>query len=225
MVLQALIVGASPYVPSQSLLRELAEGSQFVVAVDGGAETLTAADLQPDLLVGDADSVPRGLVEYLASEEVEVIIHPALKDSSDLRLALKECARRSVDRIIAVGVSGGRFDHTLAALGVLADYSSLRPEIHSDSESVWILAEDGARDLALSGEGLTFSVVALEDRATVSVEGAQWPLQHAALSPLSDLGLSNVISGGPATIVLEEGCALVIAPKMPNGQATRMDRR
>ena len=50
-----LVLAGEP--PDESLLAWRAEEADFVIAVDGGMNALIHAGIQPDLLVGDFDSL------------------------------------------------------------------------------------------------------------------------------------------------------------------------
>jgi len=95
-------------------------GVSLVVAADGGWDKAEAVGLRPDLLVGDADSLPEALFTTLAAQGVAVERSPADKDESDAELALLAAIRRGAVHVSILGALGGkRFDHSLANVGLL----------------------------------------------------------------------------------------------------------
>ncbi len=82
-----------------------------VVAVDSGYAHLTHVGVPPDVALGDFDSL--GFVPERG------ISHPAIKDKSDLELALDYVRAEGFRDIWVYGCLGGRIDHTISALQVL----------------------------------------------------------------------------------------------------------
>ena len=86
-----------------------------VVAVDGGYYGCRLAGITPDLLIGDMDSVdPADLVDARKKTRVHPISE---QDTTDLEKALRHVRAPA---ILGFGFLGKRFDHSLAALSVLA---------------------------------------------------------------------------------------------------------
>ncbi len=97
--------------------RRLARG-RFRVAVDGGYRYFARSGTNPDLLIGDFDSlggVPAGL-----SRRTEVVIHPTEKDQTDTELALDHCLEAGAREIDIIQPAIGDPDHFLANLFLLA---------------------------------------------------------------------------------------------------------
>ena len=51
------IVGAGDSLPSADVLLSLLDGSDFVIAADGGWDVLEALHVEPDVFLGDLDSL------------------------------------------------------------------------------------------------------------------------------------------------------------------------
>ncbi len=135
----------------------------YVVAADGGLDHARAAGLDPDLLVGDLDSIsPVGLA--WAVEHAQVERHPADKTCTDTELALALAARRSPDHVLLVAGAGDRLDHALAALGALGAPSLERV---AEVEGWW-----GCDHVRVARPGRP---VTLERRARHHVLGARRP--------------------------------------------------
>jgi len=95
-------------------------GVDLVVAADGGWDKAEALGLRPDLLVGDADSLPEARFLALAADGVTIERSPTTKDESDAELAVIAALRRGATHITVLGALGGkRFDHALANVGLL----------------------------------------------------------------------------------------------------------
>jgi thiamine pyrophosphokinase len=96
------------------------DGIELVVAADGGARAARDTGFAIDLIVGDGDSLgDTGLAEFTAAG-VAVERSPSDKDESDTELAVLACLARGATSIAIVGAFGGRVDHTLANVWLLA---------------------------------------------------------------------------------------------------------
>lgn len=216
-VLKAVVVGASPEGPSPTHLRRLVQGADLVVAADRGFDYCVAADVVPDLLVGDMDSVDAAELLLHGEAVPHTIRLPREKDDSDLSVALDAVGSWAEGEGCAVetvlcGVSGGRLDHQLGVLGVLATHCALRPRVREERGRLWVLgAEDRwvARDEAVV-PGQTVSMIPLESASVVSETGFHWELDHKILGALSDLGLSNIVESPEAEVFCHGGVVAVI---------------
>jgi thiamine pyrophosphokinase len=190
--------------PERPRVVELPAGAR-VIAADGGVELARELGLQIDLAVGDLDSAPDDL-------EMEVERHPADKDASDLELALREALRSEREQILVLGGTGGRIDHLLGGLLLLAaeQFSGVRVDAQLGPAAVHVLR--GER--LLTGEpGEVISLFAVHGPAVgVVTEGLRYPLRGELLEPGSTRGLSNVFVAREARIALEGGVLLAVKP-------------
>src|SRR5262245_58117127 len=91
-----------------------------VVAADGGADRALAPGLAVDVLIGDLDSIDAATLARLERDGVRVLGHPAAKDATDLELALDEALALGARHVLVVASAGGRLDHLLSSLLLLA---------------------------------------------------------------------------------------------------------
>ena len=94
-----------------------------MIGVDGGARAAAALGLALDLIVGDFDTLRADEVDALEAQGVRVLRSPHDKDATDTELALiAACDAGAVRAEIlgALGASGGRSDHSLGTIALLA---------------------------------------------------------------------------------------------------------
>ena len=178
------------------LLFELYASGGRLVGADGGADQIVAAGLKPELIIGDFDSL-QDPVGWLGKTRLMQITE---QETTDFEKSLYS-TRAPVT--VALGMTGKRFDHTLAALDAVTRYASKRFVILIDEE-----------DMALAlTEAISFSVEA-GDRVSVHPlapinfwrsDGLKYPLDAVRLAPGVRTGTSNSAPEGPFTIVPEEG--------------------
>ena len=184
----------------------------LVIAADVGAVEARRLGFAVDLLVGDMDSVPPGLVEELESRGVRVQRHPADKDATDLELALEAALAEGVERTLVVGGGGGRMDQLVGNALVMSArrFEPMRLDAVFGPAQVHVVR--GQREL-IGVPGETVSLFAVGGPARgVHASGLRWPLEGAVLEPGSSRGISNEFSHGTARLAVEDGVLLAIRP-------------
>lgn len=189
------------------------EEEDLVIAVDGGLSYCGLLQVEPDLILGDFDSVSEQEAEKL--EELErqiperILRLPCEKDDTDTLAALKEGLRRGYRDFRIYAATGGRLDHTLAniqclvylknreAAGYLVDGSGMLLVVQNET----ICFREG-----LEGYLSLFSLA--EESRGVTLEGLKYPLHKAVVSNDFPVGISNEFTGKAAAVTVEDGTLL-----------------
>ncbi|MEO8245824.1 MAG: thiamine diphosphokinase [Chloroflexota bacterium] len=206
-----VVAGGSPDPADATHLTD----ADLLVAADGGAAWLMAAGRQPDLLVGDMDSIAPTLLGELERAGVRIERHPVAKEASDLELALDAAVRAGASELTILGALGGRrLDHELANLLLLADAGwegrGVELRIVRGVTVVRALRGPGAMSLAgVPGSGVTLLPLG-DDAHGVSTTGLRFPLYGEPLHLGRSRGLSNVVETSPARVELAAGTLLII---------------
>ncbi|MDO4182511.1 MAG: thiamine diphosphokinase [Coriobacteriia bacterium] len=212
-----------------------------VVAVDGGFRHVRACGVQPALALGDFDSL--GYVPDCPQVER----HQAMKNESDLELALRRAQEEGVGKVVLYACLGGRLDHTLAALQTMAAAAEAGMEVQAVSLGAPAGEDPAAGPFALhvlvgpatlriqappqagtaSAEDLlqgTVSVLSATDRCRgVTERGLLYQLDNHTLTNRTSRGLSNELVGTAAEISLDEGTLFVLYPAALEAAQNRKD--
>ena len=170
------------------------EETEFVIGVDKGLEFLYKHEIKPDYIVGDFDSVPKGLVDYYREEaDVPIREFNPVKDASDTEIALRLCLGLNRKEIWILGGTGNRIDHLWANIQCL----QIALDAGADARIV-----DSHNQIRLLDKGITlkreeafgkyFSLFPMElpvDALTIT--GAKYPLKNHFLKPDDSLCVSN----------------------------------
>ena len=193
--MKALIVGNRPL---GSKVIELAK-DKLVVAADAGADRLLKYNIIPDQIIGDLDSIS----DKATTKLEEWIVSNKNVQKTDLEKATNYAFEKGASEIQIIGWSGGRIDHTLAALGL-----AFNPRISLIDENFTVEAVTDSK--TIEGEECTlFSLMAMPE-ARVSVTGARWNLQHEKLK-MGGRGVHNEIgTSGKVNIECHSGNLLLI---------------
>lgn len=184
--------------------------ADLVIAADGGALPLLARERWPNLVIGDLDSIDTPALARLEQRGVSIIRHPRAKDETDLELALLHAAEQGADQIDVLGALGGRWDHTLANVALLAlpELVGRRVRLLADRQTLFLVRDTAA----LEGQrGDTVSLLPITAAAEgVTTEGLQYPLSDATLSFDRARGVSNVLLDPPGRVSVRAGLLLVV---------------
>ena len=97
--------------PGKALLRACAKEADWTIAADRGLEAFDAAGVEPNLLIGDMDSIrPDILARYEGKLEERRL--NCIKDDTDGVDALDVALKRGATEIIFLGALGGRHGRT-----------------------------------------------------------------------------------------------------------------
>ena len=214
--MQALILANGElYQPDVLRKRIRAEVFDLVLGADGGAHHACTLNVTLDAIIGDLDSL-----SDLGQQDIsntKFVSFPAEKDETDLALALLYAEEQGADRIVMVGVIGGRMDMTIANILLLADASlrSRRIEVWHGEQTGWIIKPPGED---ISGHpGDTVSLVPLAGHASgITTKGLKYALNDEELTFVPSRGISNLLEEPSAHIKLSKGLLLVV--HTPAGQ-------
>lgn len=213
--MRALIVAAGDAPDRAGLDRTWpgwSDGIDLVVAADAGADAAERLGLRPDLVVGDFDSIAPGGLDRLRAAGVPVEVAPADKDESDTELAVRAALARGARALTIVGGLGGRPDHLLANLGLLAlpELADRSVELLDDRTRVSLIQGPGSRDL-VGRVGDQVSLLPFGPGVDgVTTAGLEWPLADEALPVGPARGLSNVRTALVARVTVRAGLLLAI---------------
>jgi len=182
----------------------------LVIAADGGARHAAPLGLRLHQVLGDFDSLSAGDIDELEAAGVTVTRFPVNKDATDTELALIAALDAGATEITLLCTWGGRSDHAIGTLALLA-------HPRGDGRSIVILDEQTRTQLLRSGVtltlrgviGRTISLTPWGHSANVSATGVRWTLDSAELIAGSTRGISNVATAAESVITAHNGAVLV----------------
>lgn len=190
---------------------DLALAQQFgrdLICADGGADHALAFGCTPRAILGDMDSASEG-ARALWAGRVHVI---AEQDSTDFEKCLIHV---EAPFYLAVGFTGLRLDHTLAAMNALVSHKHRRVILLAQEEVIFRAPKRCAMDLPVGARVSLFPMGPCAGRST----GLKWPIDGLEMSPAGRIGTSNAALG-PVTLEME-GEMLVMIERAHLFQALR----
>jgi thiamine pyrophosphokinase len=207
---RALVFAGGDALPAS--VRTVLPSDALVIAADSGVDHALALGRHVDVAVGDFDSVtPEGL-RRVAAEGARVERHAPDKDATDLELALHAAVAAGASQVSVVGGHGGRLDHLLGNLALLASprFVALTLDAWLGTARVTVVRGDAS---IVGAPGSLVSLFAMHGPACgVTTRGLRFPLHDADLEPGSTLGISNELVGPDAGVTVADGVLLAIQP-------------
>lgn len=183
------IVGGGAVDPR--LLVDLHERGVVLVGADGGGDAIGAAGLIPAAIIGDLDS----LADREEWETKTRVIHLPEQITTDFQKALYST---QAPVTLALGMTGKRLDHTLAALSAVLQYAPMRRLLLVDEVDV-ALAVVGPIGFD-AGRCERVSIHPLLPIAFKRSTGLLYPMDGLTLEPGGLIGTSNEGTGGGVEI-------------------------
>ena len=202
---RAILVGASSPLDTCFLKRERG----FFVACDRGYEAFLEEAMEPDLLVGDFDTLDRKKIKKPGKT---IVLNP-VKDDTDVFFATKWLLEKGYDDFLFFGCLGGkRIEHAIANIEILSylrDRDATARMYTNDLSQVLFVLKDEER--TFENESGFLSVFSQEKGTIVSESGLKYEISDYNLDPFVPLGVSNeFLPGKKATIRVHGGKILIV---------------
>ncbi|MCY6483995.1 thiamine diphosphokinase [Clostridium aestuarii] len=198
--------------PSDELINKEIEDCTYLICADSGANCLYEYDICPDFIIGDFDSIEPKVFEYFKNKHSNIIQYPPEKDYTDTEIAVNKAVELGANKIILLGCTGTRIDHSLGNLGMLIKCLKLGVSAYiKDKHNVVTITN---KPITLLGSrGKTFSLVAYyENVDELSISGAKYPLDKFYLEIGNPITISNEFIEEQVEINFKKGTLLVIYP-------------
>jgi len=165
----------------------MAVSAHPLLAADGGANHLARLGLKPTAVIGDLDSVSPDTRAWLGEE---CMVDRPDQDRTDLDKALEYAFDElGVRNLTVLAALGGRTDHDLGNLGLLARLAMGERLIFEAADQT-VLAVDYEISLA-ANPGESWSFWTFDPTVRVTVEGVRWPIENATIDAGNRPSISN----------------------------------
>ena len=219
---QALIFigGDAPHTNAFAYSLTSADPDALIIAADSGWEFAIAAGRTPHLLIGDMDSIDPQHLKDAHDRDVDIIQHSPDKDHTDTELALQLAQSLQYDNIHVITGGGDRFDHVLAMIHSLVNFTNdATVTAHIGQSFVRIATPKERTDITIK-VGDTISLIPLGGHAKgVTTTGLKWNLTRSTLKSFESRGVSNVATSTDITVHIRTGIlAIIVTPTESNPQ-------
>lgn len=174
------------------------------IGIDAGAYACMKQKVPMKFAIGDFDSITAEQKEKLVAY-TSMIKLPKHKDQTDSEAAIYFALEQGYKEIILFGGLGGRIDHTLANVYLLA-YRNLPLTLMDEHNKMYIRSK-GKYEITNDYQYLSF--LALE-KTQFTISGVAYPLVKRTICKQDIYTISNEIIKESAFLEIEEGSLLVM---------------
>ncbi|WP_144461405.1 thiamine diphosphokinase [Siminovitchia fortis] len=198
-------------------LSEYQEENIVWIGVDKGVQTIFHAGLQPDLAVGDFDSIKEEELERIERQVPSLRRFKPEKDETDMELAIMWALEMNPPAVKIFGGTGGRLDHFMANALMLGkfkrDHSGINFEL-IDVQNNLSVHLPGAHEIKRDGEKKFISFIPIfSDVYGLTLQGFKYPLKHHHVPVGSSLCISNELIQETGHFSFEKGILMMIRSK------------
>ena len=172
----AVILAAGDFPTHPIPLEILTKAADRIICCDGAADRLLVAGFMPMAVVGDGDSISPEARERL-SDRLHI---ESEQETNDLSKAVRYAVRLGIHRLLILGATGRREDHTLGNISLLASYQDYGLEVEMWTDYGIFTPATGRQTFA-SHAGQQLSVFCLDD-APLTLLDVRWPLEARSIT-------------------------------------------
>ncbi len=201
------IVLANGDAPSKGQIKYLKSiGYSKIICADGGANSAKRLGIIPDVIIGDLDSITKDNFDFF-SNKTEIIKY-ARQNDTDVEKCLKYLIKYKYEKVILLGATGNRLDHTICNLGIAIKFFA-KIDISIIHKKSFLSPHSGNIELkTIPGE--TISVYGFDEKTKIASKGLKYPLKNIALPFGKKESTSNIAIGEKIMLKITGGVVLLI---------------
>lgn len=189
----------------------------MTIACDSGMEAFFYADVTPDIIVGDFDSVEKEVLSAMENKGSKIVRLIPEKDDTDTEAGIRLALENGATEIHLLGATGSRLDHVLGniqllGMGISSETGKKDTDILMVDENNRIRLLDGGISIIKKEQfGRFISFIPFTPVVKrLSLKGFKYELDHFDMKCFNSLGISNEVTADEATVAFEEGYLLMV---------------
>ena len=182
------------------------KGFNYFICADGGANSAMKLKINPNIIIGDLDSISPSTEKYF-SEKSE-IIKISRQNDTDVEKALKYLIKKKYDEVILLGATGDRLDHTICNLGIVIKFYN-KIKISILHEKSFLKAYNQNVELRTIKDEV-ISLYGFDNKTKITSMGLKYSLKNASLQFGQKESTSNVAKGEKVKLNISGGIIFVI---------------
>lgn len=192
--------------PPIELLNSYIKKTDLFICTDGAYNELSEHMVQPDIILGDMDSLDREV-----PSDIKLIPYKG-QGNNDLAKSLDYCCEKDIKELMILGFDGKRIDHFLINIAVFYEYLPHFKQIELSNGDFYLNFLKAGTYSFKGSKGRIFSLLALPEATHLTVSGCEYPLTDTELTTGST-GLSNLFSEDSISIQFSDGILLYMQEK------------
>jgi thiamine pyrophosphokinase len=196
-------------------IKQTLSSIDFFIAADAGAATALSLAINPDIVIGDFDSIDKKTLSILKEKKTTLLRFPKEKNETDTELAVDYAIKRGASKItIFGGIAGDRIDHILANILLPAQYRV--PIFYVNADTTLWMTKGPAKETIEGTEKDLLSLIPLSTVTEITTDGLVYPLKNETLFLGKPRGISNVFVNKTATVSFKRGTLIFVHTRCKN---------
>ncbi len=198
------VVVACGSFPENAALRALMKSAPRIIACDGAVKNLHEHGIEPTAVVGDMDS----LTDEMRRRYADRLHRVAEQETNDLSKAVRFAHSEGCRRLLILGATGLREDHTLGNISLLMDYAPMfeRVEMRSDYGRFIPLMQTTTLPCV---RGQQISIFSMSHSGEITTEGLRWRITRRKLTAWWQ-GTLNEALADEFTLILSPSARVIV---------------
>ena len=195
---------ANGTVSKTDYVKKIIDSNDFFISIDAKLENLKELGIKPNLILGDLDST---IINDLDSQ-IEVV-ELSNQNKTDLEKSLDYCIENNIKKVLILGSSGLREDHSMANILIASTYSNiLHIELITSFYRIIFVREN----TKINAPNAPVSIISLLSDNKITTSGLKYDLNNEKLKSFSH-GISNEVNGDSFTVKAESTIVVFIGIK------------
>ena len=202
-----LLIIANGQSKNKTFIKTCAKKADFILALDGGADTALKAGIMPNLVIGDLDSISQNAKNKIGKEKLLKI---SRQDNTDLEKGLDFARYFKVPNITIICAQGGRLDFTLSNFSSVFNYID-KAEIIFKTSSCDIYPIKKSTKFTCK-KGAKVSLIPTGNTRGLTLKNLKYTLENATFK-IGQTAVSNIALKNTFEVSFTKGQLLVIINK------------
>ena len=203
-MINSAVLIANGKVSKTDYVKKIIDSNNYFISIDAKLGNLKELGVHPNLILGDLDTA---VIDGIDSQ-IEVVKLPD-QNKTDLEKSLDYCMENSIKKVVILGSSGLREDHSMANVLIASTYSDiLQIELITSFYRI-IFVKENTKINALNAP---VSIISLLSDNKITTKGLKYDLNNEKLKSFSH-GISNEVNGDSFTAKAESTIVVFIGIK------------
>jgi thiamine pyrophosphokinase len=182
------------------------KGYTTLICSDGGSNIAYKMKIVPDLVIGDFDSIKQETLDYFRDKSK--VIRMERQNDTDVEKAIKFLIKKKYEKVILLGATGDRLDHTICNLGIVLKFFD-RINISVLHRKSFLTAHSGFVSLK-TVKNEVISIYGFDNNTEITSRGLKYRLKRESLPFGKRESTSNVAIRNNVELEISSGIIFLI---------------
>ncbi len=201
-ILSRIVVLCDGDFPNHPIALSCLENASEIICCDGAADKLIAFGLEPSYIVGDLDSVS----ESVKMQYDDRLYEDLNQEINDQTKAVNFAIKKGATKLVILGSTGKREDHTIGNISLLLDYRKEIEVISVTNNGVFIPVLSSCKIDSFNSQQV--SIFSLGIPTSITSENLRYPLNNKKLNSWW-MGTLNEALGTSFSLSFNQGQIIV----------------